>query len=81
MVFKQGTNKKTGKPWAGWFCSDRECPQEPQWERSSSGNEDKLDRILKGVQMIYQLLNGKNNSQRNNSETEDWGAGEPSDTF
>lgn len=30
MVYKEGTNK-AGKPWAGYFCSDRECAQKPIW--------------------------------------------------
>lgn len=35
MVWKEGTNTKTGKPWKGWFCPSQDrndqCPV--QWKR------------------------------------------------
>jgi len=31
MAYKTGTSKKTGNPFAGYFCSDRTCTAEPQW--------------------------------------------------
>ena len=63
MEFKQGTNK-AGKPWAGWFCSDKKCSQEPQWERKQGGSIGKgignnignTDKIVEGLRAIYKLL-------------------------
>ena len=31
MTYKKGVKKETGKPWAGWFCSDRSCDSKPEW--------------------------------------------------
>jgi hypothetical protein len=63
MKFKQGTNK-AGKSWAGWFCSDRNCPQEPQWERKSRnsiGNQSaklsETNELVNALREIYKLLN------------------------
>ena len=31
LTYRKGTSKTTGKPWAGWFCSDRSCESKPEW--------------------------------------------------
>lgn len=32
MFFKEGTNK-SGKPYAGWFCSTEGCETKPIWSK------------------------------------------------
>ena len=41
MPFKQGTSK-AGKAYAGYFCADRNCPQEPVWADSARQQWDAL---------------------------------------
>jgi hypothetical protein len=32
-IYRKGISKKSGRPWAGWFCSDRTCDSKPEWVR------------------------------------------------
>ena len=33
MIYKKGIKKETGKPWQGWFCTNKEC-KAVEWVKS-----------------------------------------------
>ena len=62
MNFKQGVSKKSGKPYAGYFCSDRNCGhvefvRNQQAPAQATPNNtgpllEKLDRIARALEQI-----------------------------
>lgn len=46
MNLKSGVKKETGKPWKGWFCSNKMC-KKVEWVHER--NIDKTDEVFQGT--------------------------------